>query len=131
MNRGVIAAAIAALVVGLGGGFLAARTLPPGLLGIGAPPAASGNVARASRTATPWNLFGRPRAANAPRRGIPRPEGFTVWRNRLVAAAALLQSLCGGVYAYDALARLHAFSAPKKYISGGVDRTRKSTRLSK
>jgi uncharacterized protein YfaS (alpha-2-macroglobulin family) len=30
-----------------------------------------------------WSLFGKPRKADAPRRGIPKPEGFAVWRSRI------------------------------------------------
>lgn len=35
-----------------------------------------------------WNLFGKPRDANAPRRGIPKPEGFAVWRTRIDTSKA-------------------------------------------
>jgi len=30
-----------------------------------------------------WSLFGKPRRADAPRRGVPKPEGFAVWRSRI------------------------------------------------
>jgi len=30
-----------------------------------------------------WSLFGKPRKADAPRRGVPKPEGFAVWRSRI------------------------------------------------
>lgn len=30
-----------------------------------------------------WSLFGKPRKADAPRRGIPKPDGFAVWRSRI------------------------------------------------
>jgi len=29
-----------------------------------------------------WSLFGKPRAAGARRRGVPRPDGFAVWQTR-------------------------------------------------
>ena len=35
-----------------------------------------------------WGLFGKPRAAEARRRGIPRPPGFAVWRTRVDVAGA-------------------------------------------
>ncbi|HEY8003858.1 MAG TPA: alpha-2-macroglobulin [Phenylobacterium sp.] len=34
-------------------------------------------------TGPAWSLFGKPRRANAPRPGAPRPEGFAVWRSRI------------------------------------------------
>ncbi|WP_293682031.1 alpha-2-macroglobulin, partial [uncultured Phenylobacterium sp.] len=50
------------------------------------------NVASASAAAEPgksvWSLFGKPRAADARRRGIPRPAGFAVWRSRVDVAGA-------------------------------------------
>lgn len=30
-----------------------------------------------------WSLFSKPRAAGAPRRGVPRPDGFAVWETRV------------------------------------------------
>ena len=80
MNRTLIAAAIAALAIGFGGGFLAANGLPNGLFG-NPGQTTTGNVQAAH--GQPWSLFGHPRSSTAPRRGIPRPEGFTVWRTRL------------------------------------------------
>ncbi len=35
-----------------------------------------------------WGLFGKPRAADARRRGIPKPAGFAVWRTRVDVAGA-------------------------------------------
>ncbi|MBA3812859.1 MAG: alpha-2-macroglobulin family protein, partial [Caulobacteraceae bacterium] len=69
MNR-TLAAAVLALVVGFGGGLLAAK-------GFGGGPALHAQGGGA------WNLFGKPRAADAPRRGVPRPDGFAVWKTRL------------------------------------------------
>ena len=34
-----------------------------------------------------WSLFGKPRDAKAARRGIPKPEGFAVWRHRIDTSA--------------------------------------------
>ena len=78
MNRTVFVAAFAALVAGFGGGYLIAKA-PVGLF---SGPERAGSSARPVQ-GQPWSLFGHPRSAGAPRRGIPRPEGFTVWRTRL------------------------------------------------
>ena len=69
MNR-TLAAAVLALVVGFGGGLLAAKGF-------------QGGPARHAQGGGLWNLFGKPRAADAPRRGIPKPDGFAVWKTRL------------------------------------------------
>ncbi|MFI4975181.1 MAG: alpha-2-macroglobulin [Caulobacterales bacterium] len=79
MNRNLAAAAIVSLIVGFGGGFLVAKNLPGGF------PAASQLAGRAGQ---PWSLFGHPRAADAPRRGVPKPDGFAVWTNRLDTSGA-------------------------------------------
>ena len=75
MNRSLVAAAVAALIVGFGGGFLAAKGVD------GAFRHAAG--AQVSPGASLWSMFGKPRSAGAPRRGIPKPEGFAVWKTRL------------------------------------------------
>ncbi|MEO8926399.1 MAG: alpha-2-macroglobulin [Caulobacteraceae bacterium] len=80
MNRSWAAAAIAALVVGFGGGFLAARGIDGGFAGHAGAQASAGVGA--------WSLFGKPRAANAPRRGLAKPDGFAVWKTRLDTAGA-------------------------------------------
>jgi len=80
MNRTLAAAVIAALVAGFGGGFLAAR----GLAGSAPPQAAGGQIGQNWA----WALFGRPRAPNAPRQGIAKPEGFAVWKTRLDTSGA-------------------------------------------
>ncbi|MDQ2860732.1 MAG: alpha-2-macroglobulin family protein, partial [Pseudomonadota bacterium] len=77
MNRTLAAAVIAALVVGFGGGFLVARGA-----GGSAPPQAAGGQNWA------WALFGKPRAANAPRQGVAKPAGFAVWKTRLDTSGA-------------------------------------------
>ncbi|HEY5071390.1 MAG TPA: alpha-2-macroglobulin [Caulobacteraceae bacterium] len=81
MNRNLAAAAIAALVVGFGGGFLAAK----GFDGAFAP---RGFGPGATQGGTLWSLFGKLRAAGAPRRGVPKPEGFAVWKSRLDTSGA-------------------------------------------
>ena len=72
--------AIGALLTAFGGGYLAAHGLEtwsqPGPPGVSAP-GPSG-----------WSLFGHPRGANAPRRGISKPEGFAVWRTRIDGSQA-------------------------------------------
>ena len=79
MKRTWAVAAIIALIVGFGGGFLAAKGLDNGMFKHAATAIAQGQ---------PWSMFGKPRAADAPRRGIPKPEGFTVWKSRLDTAGA-------------------------------------------
>ncbi len=73
MNRTLVAAVIAALVAGFGGGYLAARGFE-GRAGAHGPLTPGASI---------WAMFGKPRSADAPRRGIPKPEGFAVWRTRL------------------------------------------------
>jgi len=79
MNRNLLVAAIAALVVGFGGGFLLAKGVD-GTLGFHAPAKTPG--------ASLWSMFGHPRDANAPRRGIPKPEGFAYWKQRIDTSGA-------------------------------------------
>ncbi|MEH0195191.1 alpha-2-macroglobulin [Caulobacter sp. CCNWLY153] len=74
-----VAIAAGALVVGFGGGFVAAKTADLGWFG-GGTKAASGAAAVKGEA---WSLFGKPRDANARRRGAPKPEGFAVWRTRI------------------------------------------------
>ena len=69
-RRGVAALAAGALALGFGGGFLAARIVPQ----THAPGAAPGFT---------WPFFGHPRAANAPRAGVQKPEGFAIWTTRV------------------------------------------------
>jgi uncharacterized protein YfaS (alpha-2-macroglobulin family) len=74
MNRTWAAGAIAALIVGFGGGFLVAKGVDGAFRHGGAEAGQAGSI---------WSMFGHPRAANAPRRGIPKPDGFTLWKTRL------------------------------------------------
>ena len=74
--KGPVALALAgALVVGFGGGFAVGKG---GHFFGGGKPAGAESVKGEA-----WSLFGKPRSANAPRRGIPRPEGFAVWQTRV------------------------------------------------
>lgn len=74
---GLIAAGV--ILAAFGGGFLTAK----GIEGLGKP-----QVAAVEPGAQGWSLFGKPRGANAPRRGIPKPEGFAVWRSRIDTSKA-------------------------------------------
>src|ERR1700679_2774824 len=78
MSRNLMAAAIVALVVGLGGGFLLAKGLDGTLLPRGG----------AAHGASIWSMFGHPRAANAPRAGEQKPDGFAIWKTRLDTSSA-------------------------------------------
>jgi uncharacterized protein YfaS (alpha-2-macroglobulin family) len=76
-RRAAPAVAAAILVAAFGGGFLSAQAVEgSGLFARKA--AAPGEAA-----STGWSLFGKPRAAGAPRRGPTKPEGFAVWRTRI------------------------------------------------
>jgi len=83
----VVAAAMLALA--FGGGYVAATT---GIFtgGKSGPEGSVATVEKNGRSpgALAWNLFGKPRGANAPRRGIPKPDGFAVWRTRLDTSAS-------------------------------------------
>jgi len=89
VSPSVAIVAAAALALGFGGGWVAASGGLPFLGGTG-PNTSVASASKDGRTpgALPWNLFGKPRGANAPRRGIPKPEGFAVWRTRLDTSAA-------------------------------------------
>ncbi len=69
---GAVAAGL--LVAAFGGGFLAAK---------GVEALSESKPAATAPGAQGWSLFGKPRGANAARRGIPKPEGFAVWRHRI------------------------------------------------
>src|SRR5580698_2470016 len=71
MDRRLVAA-IAAVILGFGGGFLLAKGIDGGLFG----------VASATGNGGVWGMFGHPRAANAPRQGEVKPDGFAVWKTR-------------------------------------------------
>ncbi len=72
MNRNLALAAIIALIVGFGGGFLVAKTFD-GSFGKGAE----------AQAASLWSMFGHPRSADAPRQGIVKPDGFVIWQTKL------------------------------------------------
>ena len=74
------ALAIAVVVAAFGGGFLTAKTAG-GLFGPKAP-------AATAEQGVGWGLFGKPRAAGAPRRGLVKPEGFAVWKSRIDTSKA-------------------------------------------
>ena len=76
-NQKILAASVAgALLLGLGLGFLLARGTAAGH------PGQQANIAR-QETSFLWPLFGHPRAADAPRPGDEKPDGFAVWRWRI------------------------------------------------
>src|SRR5690348_13308522 len=75
MNRNLVAAAIAALVVGFGGGFLTASAMH------GAAARSGGPVP--NHISLAWPFFGHPRDAGAPRAGETKPDGFAIWKTRL------------------------------------------------
>ena len=71
LKRSAAALAGAALVLGFGGGYLAARIAPVPSTAPGAPQGFA------------WPFFGHPRAAGAPRARMRKPDGFTLWTTRL------------------------------------------------
>jgi hypothetical protein len=74
MNWNLILSAIGALIVGFGGGLLTAKVLAPHTPSATTPVSTDGSL---------WSLFGHPRAADAPRRGIAKPDTFAVWQSRV------------------------------------------------
>src|SRR5580693_2728543 len=75
VGRRTILAALALLAVGFGGGYLTAR--------LGAAKPASGALANSTPSGFPWSMFGKLRAADAPRAPPQKPDGFAVWTSRL------------------------------------------------
>ncbi|MGZ3276834.1 MAG: alpha-2-macroglobulin family protein [Caulobacteraceae bacterium] len=75
-GRPAILAAVALLAAGFGGGFLTARMMAPKTA------ATAPQVAPAS-SGFDWPLFGKLRAADAPRAAVRKPDGFAVWTTRL------------------------------------------------
>ncbi len=75
MSRTLATAALIALVIGFGSGFLTAKSFGHR--------AGSNAVAATNDLGDLWSLFGKPRAADAPRRGEPMPYGFAIWKTRL------------------------------------------------
>lgn len=76
-------AAAGLVIASFGGGVLAAKGFD-GFPMFGKPEAAQ----QAEPGAQGWSLFGKPRGADAPRRGVPKPEGFAVWRHRIDTSRA-------------------------------------------
>ncbi len=77
------ALAIAVIAAAFGGGFLTAKTTD-GLSFLRPRAAVEGAASSSAHNgANGWSLFGKPRSANAPRRGPARPDGFAVWRSRI------------------------------------------------
>jgi uncharacterized protein YfaS (alpha-2-macroglobulin family) len=77
--RPVLAAiAAAALAVAFGGGYVLGKTGAGG----------SARTAAAEQPQFLWPLFGKPRAADAPRQGQPKPDGFTVWKTNVDTSQA-------------------------------------------
>ena len=74
---GLMAAGL--VIAAFGGGVLSAK----GVDWLAKPAAESA----AAPGAQGWSLFGKPRDAKAARRGIPKPEGFAVWRHRIDTSA--------------------------------------------
>lgn len=87
MSHGRAPAILAAtlIVAAFGCGFLTAKGVD--ILSIPRTVVAGGDVVPGG-----WSLFGRPRAADAPRRGVPMPEGFAVWRTRIDTSGAQPQA---------------------------------------
>jgi uncharacterized protein YfaS (alpha-2-macroglobulin family) len=77
LRQPVVLISAAALIIGFGGGVLTAKTIEAAR-GAGSPAAAT-----ATKGGVDWPFFGKPRGANAPRQGVPKPEGFAVWRSRI------------------------------------------------
>jgi hypothetical protein len=78
-----VAAAVGAvgLLGGFGGGFFAAKLSDGGLGG-------AENGATGERPGIISAMFGKPRDGGAPRAGLPRPQGFAVWRQRVDASGS-------------------------------------------
>jgi uncharacterized protein YfaS (alpha-2-macroglobulin family) len=112
------ATAVACLVLGFGGGILAAG-------GFGRPEAANAGEGLETRGVT-WSLFGHPRDANARRAAAPKPAGFAVWKTRIDSSGAqpwacieMTRSLDPGkAYADYVLVSPEAGGAPAVRVSG-------------
>jgi uncharacterized protein YfaS (alpha-2-macroglobulin family) len=74
-KRGAVIIAAVALLLGFGGGYLTAHVAPSAHAG-------------SNSTGFIWPFFGKPRAADAPRAGVRKPDGFAVWTTRIDATRA-------------------------------------------
>ncbi len=77
-KRAVAILVSAGLLVGFGGGFLTEQALSGG----------HPHATAASSSGFEWPFFGKPRAANAPRPGAHKPDGFAVWKTRIDTAGS-------------------------------------------
>ncbi len=79
-NKVLAAAAAGVLLLGFGGGFLAAKTSE----GMFSSPTVAADGKPEKGLFSRWtSSFGKPRAADAPRRALRKPSGFAVWRQRI------------------------------------------------
>ena len=76
-RKWAIGAAIAAAILAFGAGATTMRWVDTHRTAT-----ANGATAQADQGLT-WPFFGKPRAANAPRAGAPKPAGFAFWRQRI------------------------------------------------
>ncbi len=74
IKRGAMIIAGVALLLGFGGGYITAHILPAHAA------SATGGFA--------WPFFGKPRAADASRAGLRKPDGFAIWTTRIDASRA-------------------------------------------
>jgi uncharacterized protein YfaS (alpha-2-macroglobulin family) len=82
-ERPLLVGVAAALVVGFGGGFVVAKTLDH------LPRSSAVGGKTSGKTGGFFGVrFGHPRDAHARRAGLPKPEGFAVWRQRVDTSGA-------------------------------------------
>jgi uncharacterized protein YfaS (alpha-2-macroglobulin family) len=77
LKRGAVIAAGITLLLGFGGGYLTAKVA-----------GSHAHSGAAADTGFSWPFFAKPRAANAPRQGVRKPDGFAVWTTRIDASHA-------------------------------------------
>ncbi|HEY3813207.1 MAG TPA: alpha-2-macroglobulin [Caulobacteraceae bacterium] len=70
-DRPLVVGAIGAVVIGFGGGFIVAKATE------------TLHSKTESTGGGLFSMFGHPRSAHARRAGLPKPEGFAVWRQRV------------------------------------------------
>ena len=78
-KRAVAILVSAGLLVGFGGGFLTEQALSNGH---------PHGMVNASSSGFEWPFFGKPRATNAPRPSVRKPDGFAVWKTRIDTAGS-------------------------------------------